>query len=96
MFGTKIHHTTATTNLPSRHTWRVEGDQRDETIRCLKGVVWVTQQADAQDYILEPGDTFRITRRGAVVVEALQDAQLQYSLPTAHHSLGAETRTARA
>jgi hypothetical protein len=98
MFDTKIHlHSSmATTSLPKRRTWHVEGDQRGETIRCLKGVVWVTQESDPQDYILEAGDTFRVTRRGAVVAQAMRDAQFQYSLHTSSSALGRGTHTARA
>ncbi len=45
-------------------------------VRCLSGMVWVTQEGDSRDYILERGDTFRVERRGAVAVQALSSARI--------------------
>ena len=41
---------------------------------CDTGVLWVTQSGDYRDYILLPGDTMTVTKRGKVLVEAMRDA----------------------
>ncbi len=41
-------------------------------IRCLEGILWVTQEGDPRDYILEPGETFVTHRKGKVVLQALK------------------------
>lgn len=47
----------------------------DERIECLSGVLWVTQDGDPRDVILEAGDGFDFDRRGASVVSALADSR---------------------
>ena len=37
-------------------------------IRCLSGTLWVTQEGDARDHILGPGEEFAIESTGVVVV----------------------------
>lgn len=40
-------------------------------IRCLEGMLWITQEDDLRDYILKAGDSFRTDRKGKVVLQAL-------------------------
>lgn len=40
-------------------------------IRCLEGMLWITQEGDVRDYILKAGDSFRTDRKGKVVLQAL-------------------------
>lgn len=55
----------------------LDGDARGTEITCLQGILWVTQQDDGQDYILNSGDSLVISRRGRVVIEAMSDAILR-------------------
>lgn len=55
----------------------LDGDARGTEIACLQGILWVTQQDDGQDYILNSGDRMVISRRGRVVIEAISDAILR-------------------
>ncbi|MEZ0396760.1 MAG: DUF2917 domain-containing protein [Anaerolineales bacterium] len=48
--------------------------RRGAEIRCLEGVLWITQEGDLRDYILKPGETFVTDRKGKVVLQALKHA----------------------
>ncbi len=43
-------------------------------LRCVSGLVVVTQKGDLDDHVLRPGDVFRTGRRGLVVAWAIQDS----------------------
>ena len=60
--------------------WSIEGDRRGDVISCLNGRLWITQEGDLKDYVLEAGKDFWVTRPGLVVVQALENAQFKYSL----------------
>lgn len=60
--------------------WSIEGDRRGDAIRCLYGLLWITQEGDLKDYILEAGKDFWVTKPGTVVVQALDDSKFKYSL----------------
>jgi len=55
---------------------RLSGANRWRIIVCRRGRVWVTQEADVRDYVLEPGQMFVIAQPGTVVLQALSDAEL--------------------
>lgn len=48
--------------------------RRGSEIRCLEGILWITQEGDFRDYILKAGDSFRTNRKGKVVLQALNHA----------------------
>jgi hypothetical protein len=56
---------------------RAEGNDRWQAIKCLEGVVWVTQAWDPQDHIITAGHTFRISQPGKVIALALVSARIQ-------------------
>ena len=65
----------------NKHTlWNIDGDRRGDVIRCLYGALWVTQEGDLKDYILDAGEDFWVTRSGTVIVQALDNSKFQYSL----------------
>ena len=37
-------------------------------VRCERGAVWVTQEGDARDRVLGPGQRLTLTRSGKVVI----------------------------
>jgi len=51
------------------------------TIVCEKGVVLLTESNDLRDYTLRPGHHVFIRRRGDVLVEAIDDAELNIIYP---------------
>jgi len=81
MFNTKVKVNTITDITLAQHkVWTIEGDRRGDVIDCLSGVLWVTQDGDLNDYVLDAGGKFWVTKRGTVVVQALQDGRFKYSL----------------
>lgn len=61
--------------LCSREVWSAslrEGGR----IRCVSGVVWLTQSGDETDFILGAGESFTARICGRVVVQGMEDAQL--------------------
>ena len=41
-------------------------------IVCAVGVLWITQAGDPEDYILERGERFTVTRSGRVVIQGMR------------------------
>ena len=48
---------------------------KGQLVQCLAGTVWLTQDNDPRDIVLEPGEEALIERDGLSVVTALSDAQ---------------------
>ena len=63
-------------DLATGQGWRVKGKRRQQTLFCLQGSIWVTQECDIRDYVLEEGDAFLITLPGLVIVRALTPARI--------------------
>ena len=59
--------------LQRRDLQRIDNVKLGSTLSCDTGVLWVTQTGDYRDYILLPGDTVIVTRRGKVLVQAMRD-----------------------
>jgi hypothetical protein len=55
---------------------RLEGDQRGLEIHALEGSLWVTQQDDINDHVLDAGEKFILSRRGLVVIQSMGEAVL--------------------
>ncbi len=53
--------------------------QPGDAIVCTGGVLWVTQEGDPEDYLLQKGGVFIASRLGAVVVQALGKAAYRLS-----------------
>ena len=53
-------------------------DQQGQRIACLEGQVWITQQHDLRDVVLEAGECFVVDRQGLTLVFALRDAILTH------------------
>ena len=58
---------------------RVRGRKHGPAVACLEGTVWITQAGDPRDHLLTAGEVFAVSRRGAVLVEAVRDARVQVS-----------------
>jgi hypothetical protein len=59
--------------------WGVKGKRGRQTLFCLEGKVWVTQEGDIRDYLLEEGDAFLVTLPGLVLVRALTPARIGFA-----------------
>ncbi|WP_319406761.1 DUF2917 domain-containing protein [uncultured Desulfosarcina sp.] len=66
-------------DLAAGQGWGLKGKRRQQTLFCLQGSVWVTQECDIHDYVLEEGDAFLVTQPGLVLVRALTPARIGYA-----------------
>ncbi len=46
-------------------------DARGTTIRPCEGTVWITEEGEAEDFIVGPGDAFLVRRSGRTLVQAM-------------------------
>lgn len=51
------------------------GEPLGRRVECLSGVIWVTQDGDPRDIILEPGDGFDFDHSEGVLISALADSR---------------------
>ena len=52
-------------------------DVQDLEIELLSGSLWITQDGDSEDYVLDPWQSFRVRRQGATVVHALKESSVR-------------------
>ncbi len=64
-------------------------DGRDLLIHVWQGSLWITQEGDTRDVVLEAGQSFRLDRNGVALVKAWEETVLALTSPS-------ETRPARA
>lgn len=65
-------------DLAAGRSWGVKDKRRPQLICCIQGEVWVTQERDIHDYILDAGESFLITLPGLVLVRALKASRIGY------------------
>jgi hypothetical protein len=58
-------------------------DARGFEIRLLSGCLWITQQDDSSDYMLDGRGVFRVQRNGTTLAHAVRDASVQVTYPAA-------------
>jgi hypothetical protein len=63
------------TSLPKGRTLRVS-DGRGRVIAVFAGRVWITQDNDSRDIVVEAGESFQIDRDGLTLAMALRDSQV--------------------
>ncbi len=50
------------------------------TVKALGGSVWITQDGDIRDVVLQAGDSFILDRKGPALISPLGEAQVCVSL----------------
>lgn len=50
-------------------------DAAGRTVTCCAGTVWITQEGDARDIVLQAGQSFTLDRPGLTLISALQGMQ---------------------
>jgi hypothetical protein len=60
--------------------WSLEGDRRGDVISCLNGTLWITQEKDTRDYVIESGQKFWVTKPGTLIVQALANSRFSCNL----------------
>jgi hypothetical protein len=53
------------------------GDCNPVQIHVIDGQLWITQEGDGRDVIVQPGMSFLSARRGKLVVQALDRATIE-------------------
>ena len=48
---------------------------KGRSLRCLSGTLWVTEIGERKDLALAAGEVYRLTRRGRVVIQAVDPRQ---------------------
>jgi Protein of unknown function (DUF2917) len=56
-------------------------DARGGRIVCLRGRIWITEYGSTGDIVLEAGESYKISREGVAVVQALRDARVVLRAP---------------
>ena len=56
-------------------------DGRGLLIHVWRGSLWITQERDLRDIVLEAGDSFRLDRNGVALVKAWDDTVLALASP---------------
>jgi hypothetical protein len=66
-------------NLGATHLSRGQlqrlNDERGSRVLCLSGTLWLTQEGERRDIVLEAGDEARIEHDGLSLLSALSDAR---------------------
>jgi hypothetical protein len=70
----------AATALPMHAVHRLH-DARGLLVSCLSGTLWLTQEGDVRDIVLEAGDDALIDRDGLTLLAALSDARFVLTAP---------------
>jgi hypothetical protein len=60
---------------------RIE-DGKGLLITLRDGELWITQERDRRDYVLRPGESFRLDRPGVAVISAMRRSALTVTAPT--------------
>lgn len=59
------------------------------TVHVWTGMLWITEEGDRADHLVQAGGAFRLTRPGVALVSALQTASLSLDAPRATPFAGA-------
>lgn len=65
----------ALTRLPKDAILRLDAGA-GEAVIVFHGWVWITQDGDARDVVLGPGESFTLDRPGVALAQALRDSSL--------------------
>ena len=71
---TNLPETAQRIELKKNESHRMTGSHRWEVIACEQGRVWITQECDLRDYVLNTGEAFLVTMPGKIAVKALRDS----------------------
>jgi hypothetical protein len=64
------------TTIPQGRTVHIQ-DGKSFELKVVAGCLWITQENDTEDKVLEAGETFRVTRNGLTLAHACKEVRLQ-------------------
>jgi len=62
-------------------------DSKGATVVCLTGTVWLTEELDANDVVLEPGHSYSVLHNGSTLVQAMSASRIAVEAPAARPQL---------
>jgi hypothetical protein len=62
--------------LTTDSLWSAYCRPNEIQIECQDGTVWITQEGDHRDIILQAGEQYRIEKQGLVIVQAIGRATI--------------------
>jgi hypothetical protein len=74
-------HKNISMNLHPHQVENLKDVEPGMTVICDKGVIWLTESNDTQDYALGPGHSVIIRKKGKVLIEAVDEADLHIIYP---------------
>ncbi len=63
-------------SLTENSLWSAYCSPNEIQIECQEGEVWITQEGDHRDIILQAGQGYRVEKRGLVIVQAIGGARI--------------------
>ena len=58
------------------HSVLTLSDSKGAGVQCLEGSVWITEEDDRNDVVLESGESHEIARKGRALVQAMGAARI--------------------
>jgi hypothetical protein len=49
---------------------------RGASVRCLEGMLWITEEGNRNDYVVQGGEAFQLSGDGRAVIQALHSSRL--------------------
>ena len=74
-------HRNVSFNLEQNQVKKLDDVEPGMTVVCDRGVIWLTESNNSQDYALRPGHTVLIREKGQIIIEALKEACLHIVYP---------------
>lgn len=68
-------------NLQSHQVRKLEKVIPGMIVVCDKGIIWLTESNDRQDFALRPGHSVVIRRKSDVLIEAVNEAEFHIIYP---------------
>ncbi len=67
------------TSVQKHQVYKIKNNRSGKEIRCISGLLWITQQGDGIDRILKAGDIYQSRISNNILVEGLDDSRLEVS-----------------
>ncbi|MGQ0655741.1 MAG: DUF2917 domain-containing protein [Betaproteobacteria bacterium] len=61
--------------LPAQAVLPVD-QTRGASVRCLEGVLWITEEGNRNDYVVQSGEVFQLSGDGRAVIQALHPSRV--------------------
>jgi hypothetical protein len=74
-------HKNVSFNLQQHQVQKLDDVEPGMTVVCDKGIIWLTESNNRQDYALKPGHKVLIREKGEVIIEAINEAHLHIIYP---------------